>query len=343
MSTNLITSIRSGRKQRARRWTATIILLVLIAAAACMALLVFGTVYYPLPVVIDVLMGEQVKGANFAIETIRLPKMLGGLFAGFAFGVSGYIFQTILRNPLANPNVIGITSGSSVAAVFCILILHSSEAVVSTASIIAGLLTVAILFVLSRGPTFSIGRVVLIGIAIQAICNAMISYLMLVAREHDLASAIRWMTGSLNGIKLDDLPLLVISTACITLMLHYLGNSMLVLELGEQPATSLGLRTDAVRLTLIIGSVLLCGIATAVTGPLASIALLAGPIANRMAGTGKSNMIAAGLVGANLVLIAEIIGQFAFSVKYPAGIITAIIGAPYLILLLIRMNRRGNF
>lgn len=343
MSTSLITEIRAGKKQRAHRWAATLLLLAIIAAAACIALLIFGTVYYPLPVVIDVLMGEQVKGANFAIETIRLPKMLGGLFAGFAFGVSGYIFQTILRNPLANPNVIGITAGSSAAAVFCILILHSSEAFVSTASIVAGLLTVVILFLLARGPAFSIGKIVLIGIAVQAICNAMITYIMLLGREHDLAAAMRWLTGSLNGISMDDLPLLVFSTIGITLLLQLLGNSMLVLELGEQPATSLGIRTDVVRLSLIIGSVLLCAIATAVTGPLASIALLAGPIANRMAGTGRSNMLAAGLVGANLVLIAELIGQFAFTIKYPAGIITAIIGAPYLIILLIRMNRRGSF
>ena len=89
-----------------------------------------------------VLLGEQVKGASFAIGTIRFPRMIAGIFAGFAFGVSGYVFQTMLRNPLANPNVIGITAGSSAAAVFCIIVLQASNTVVSIASVIGGLATV---------------------------------------------------------------------------------------------------------------------------------------------------------------------------------------------------------
>ena len=92
--------------------------------------------------VIAVLLGEEVQGASFAVGTIRFPRMIAGIFAGFAFGVAGYVFQTMLRNPLANPNVIGITAGSSAAAVFCIIVLHASNAVVSIASVIGGLATV---------------------------------------------------------------------------------------------------------------------------------------------------------------------------------------------------------
>ena len=98
--------------------------------------------------------------------------MLAGLFAGFAFGIAGNTFQTMLRNPLANPNVIGITSGSSAAAVFCIIILHTSGAIVSIASVIAGLATVVLIYILSRGKSFSIGRLILIGIGIQAMLDA---------------------------------------------------------------------------------------------------------------------------------------------------------------------------
>ena len=92
-----------------------------------------GNTIYPVKDVIRVLLGEQVKGASFAVGTIRLPRMIAGVFAGFAFGVGGYIFQTMLRNPLANPNVIGITAGSSAAAVFCIIVLQASNTVVSIA------------------------------------------------------------------------------------------------------------------------------------------------------------------------------------------------------------------
>src|SRR5690606_7344639 len=125
-------------------------------------------------------------GVSFAVNTIRLPRMLAGLFAGFAFGIAGYTFQTMLRNPLANPNVIGITSGSSAAAVFCITMLHTSGTVISIVSVIAGLATVVIIYILSRGKVFSIGRLILIGIGIQAMLDAVISYLLLVSAEQNV-------------------------------------------------------------------------------------------------------------------------------------------------------------
>src|SRR5690625_585871 len=131
--------IMKGRKQRRTRWLFVTGLLIILLCLLCCAMLILGNTIYPVKKVIQVLLGEQIQGATFAIQTIRLPRMLAGLFAGFAFGVAGDIFQTMLRNPLANPNVIGITTGSSAAAVFCIVILHANGAIVSIASVIAGL------------------------------------------------------------------------------------------------------------------------------------------------------------------------------------------------------------
>src|SRR5690606_1485047 len=113
-----------------------------------------------------------------------------------------------------------------------------------------------------------------------------------------------------------------------------LGRSLMMLELGEETATTLGVKTDRSRVLLMISSVVLAAIATAVTGPIASVAFLAGPIASRLVGIGTANSIPAGLVGAALVLAADLTGQFAFEVKFPVGIITGIIGAPYLLYLL---------
>src|SRR5690606_36129047 len=135
--------------------------------------------------VIRALSGEQIKGVSFAVSTIRLPRMLTGLLAGFAFGVAGYVFQAMLRNPLANPNVLGITAGSSAAAVFCIVVLQASGGVTFGASVIAGLATVSVLYALSRGSSFSIGRLILVGIGIQAMMDAFISYLLLVSSEQN--------------------------------------------------------------------------------------------------------------------------------------------------------------
>lgn len=342
MRNESIAFIMRGRNQRYRRWLLVTGLLAVLLCMLCCAMILLGNTIYPVSDVIRVLAGEQIQGASFAIQTIRLPRMLAGLFAGFAFGLAGAIFQTMLRNPLANPNVIGITTGSSAAAVFCIVILHASGTVVSIASVVAGLATVIFIYLLSRGKAFSIGRLILIGIGIQAMLNAMISYLLLVSAEQDLPAALRWLSGSLNGSQMHELPPLIIPVFIFAPIAIVLGKHLSILELGEQSATSLGVNTDMTRIVLILSSVCMISLATATTGPIAFVSFLSGPIAKRLVGTGFSNIIPAGLVGANLVLAADLIGQFAFEIRYPVGVITGIIGAPYLVYLLIRMNRRGE-
>ena len=211
MKNESIAFIMAGRRQRHRRWILVTSFLVVLACILCGAMLLLGNTIHPVKDVIRALLGEQIQGVSFAVNTIRLPRMLAGVFAGFAFGVAGDIFQTMLRNPLANPNVIGITTGSSAAAVFCIVILHASGAVVSIASVIAGLATVTFIYILSRGRSFSIGRLILIGIGVQAMLNALISYLLLVGAEQDIPAALRWLSGSLNGSQMHELPPLILS------------------------------------------------------------------------------------------------------------------------------------
>lgn len=334
--------IMAGRRQRRRRWIVVTCLLAVLAIALCCAMLLLGNTIYPVKEVIRALLGEQLKGVSFAVNTIRLPRMLAGLFAGFAFGIAGYTFQTMLRNPLANPNVIGITSGSSAAAVFCIVVLHASETLVSVASVLAGLATVTIIYLLSKGKSFSIGRLILIGIGLQAMLDAVISYLLLVGAQQDIPAALRWLTGSLNGSQLQELPPLVAAVLIFAPVLILLGKPLDLLELGEQSATSLGVATDKTRILLILSSVFMLAIATATTGPIAFVSFLAGPIARRLTGAGFSNVLPAGFVGVNLVLAADLVGQFAFTYRFPVGIITGLLGAPYLIYLLIRMNRKGE-
>ncbi|MFP3719162.1 iron chelate uptake ABC transporter family permease subunit [Niallia circulans] len=332
--------IMVGRTRRRRRFIIVTCLLAIIAFALCCMMLMLGNTIYPVGDVISVLLGEQVKGASFAVGTIRFPRMVAGVFAGFAFGISGHVFQTMLRNPLANPNVIGITAGSSAAAVFCIIVLHASSTFVSIASIIGGLATVMVIFLLSKGTSFSIGRLILIGIGIQAMLNAVISYLLLIGQHHDVPTAMRWLSGSLNGVKMENLYPLMITVLLLAPIIILLGKRLDMLELGEQTAASLGVNTDRTRVVLVISSVLIIALATATTGPIAFVAFLSGPIAKRLVGIGFSSVIPAGLVGIILVLASDLIGQFAFVARYPVGVITGILGAPYLIMLLIRMNRK---
>ncbi|CAH0119704.1 MULTISPECIES: iron chelate uptake ABC transporter family permease subunit [unclassified Paenibacillus] len=342
MKNKSVEFIMAGRRQRRRRWILVTAFLAALASVLCCAMLLLGSTVYPVKDVVRALSGEQLKGVSFAVNTIRLPRMLAGLFAGFAFGLAGYVFQTMLRNPLANPNVIGITSGSSAAAVFCITILHTSGAVISVASVIAGLATVALLYLLSRGRSFSIGRLILVGIGLQAMLDAFISYLLLVSAEQDIPAALRWLTGSLNGSQMHELPPLAITVLIFAPIVIVLGKHLSLLELGEQSASSLGTDTDKTRIALVASSVCMIALATATTGPIAFVSFLSGPIATRLVGVGFSNAIPSALVGVNLVLAADLIGQFAFEVRFPVGIITGILGAPYLIYLLIRMNRKGE-
>lgn len=342
MINETLTSIMKARQQRKRRFVLTTSILVLLTLALCATMLMLGNTIYPVKDVIAVLLGEEVKGATFAVGTIRLPRMLAGLFAGFAFGVGGYVFQTMLRNPLANPNVIGITAGSSAAAVFCIIVLHASNTVVSIASIVGGLGTTLFIYFLAKGTSFSIGRLILIGIGIQAMLNAFISYLMLIGKTHDIPTALRWLSGSLNGVKLETLTPLMIAVIVFTPLLLIFSKRLEILELGEEMATTLGVNTNKTRISLIICAVLMIALATAVTGPIAFVAFLAGPIAKRLVGSNFSALIPAGFIGVILVLAADLIGQFAFTTRYPVGVVTGIIGAPYLIYLLIRINRKGD-
>lgn len=334
--------IQIGMKKRQRRWYLVTVLLAIFTLVLSIAMVMFGNTIYPLNTVIRTLFGEEIQGATFAINTIRVPRMLAGLFAGFAFGVAGYIFQTMLRNPLANPNILGITSGASVAAVFCITVLQTTNAVTSIAAVGAGLMTVLFMYVLSRGRSFSIGRLIIIGIGIQAMLDAAISYLILKSSEQNVAAAIRWLSGSLNGSQMDELPSLIFTVLFITPVALVFSKHLSMLELGEHIANSLGVHTDKTRIILMISAVLLVAIATATTGPISFVSFLAGPIAVRLVGKNAFNIIPAGLVGAALVLFADLIGQFAFTYRFPVGVITGLLGAPYLLYLLIRMNRKGE-
>lgn len=342
MMKNNQNDVQLGFHKRKIRFIGVTIALFFLTMVLCASMLYLGNTTYSFDVILRVIVGEHIKGASFTIGTLRLPRMLAGLLAGMAFGMAGNTFQTMLRNPLASPDIIGITSGSSVAAVFCILILKVSGSIVSIASVVTGLLVALLIYVLSRGGSFSGGRLILIGIGVQAMLNAVISYLLLGANQYDVPAALRWLSGSLNGIQMKSIPGLAFAVLIFGCILVILGRQLKILELGDQSAITLGLKTDQTRIIMVLSAVFLIAYATAVTGPIAFVAFLTGPIASRLVGAGSSNVVPAGLTGAAMVLLADIIGQYAFDTRFPVGIITGILGAPYLIYLLIRMNRTGG-
>lgn len=316
--------------------------LIAIVLCICIMMLLYGNTNYSLDVVIRVLRGENIQGATFAIATLRLPRMLSGLLVGIAFGIAGNTFQTMLRNPLASPDIIGVTSGSSVATVFCILVLGLSGPAVSIISVISGLLVSMLIYLLSKDISFSGSRLILIGIGIQAMLQAAISFLLLKASQYDVPGAMRWLSGSLNGMTMKGIPTLFIVVMVFGIISLLFTKYLQVLELGDEFATTLGIRLNLVRIILILSAVFLIAFATSTTGPIAFVAFLAGPIASKIVGRGSSNVLASGLVGALLVLSSDMIGQYVFSTRFPVGVITGILGAPYMLFLLICINRRGE-
>lgn len=334
--------IKQGYTKRKVRLISVNILLLALTVCLCVMMLLFGKTNYDLNTVIRVLSGEEIQGATFTIATLRLPRMLCGLLAGVAFGIAGNTFQTMLRNPLASPDIIGISSGSSIAAVFCILVLHMSGSGVSIAAVISGIIVSTLIYLLSKGSGFSGSRLILIGIGMQAMINALISYLLAKSSQHDVGAALRWLSGSLNGMRIEDVPALFIVVLIFGIIILCLTKQLQILELGDEFATTLGIKINLIRIMLILSSVFLIAFATSVTGPIAFVAFLSGPIAARLVGLGASNVLSSGLVGALLVLGADMIGQFVFSTRFPVGVVTGILGAPYMLFLLIVINRRGQ-
>lgn len=334
--------IRTGRRHRSRRRVIAVGALAVLLVGLLAAMLMLGNTIYPATDVVAVLLGQDVPGASFTVGTLRLPRALTGALAGIAFGVAGTSFQTMLRNPLASPDVIGITSGASAAAIFALVVVHLGSTATMFLSLLAGVLTAAVIYLAARGGESTGGRLILIGIGVGAMLDAVVAYLLLNAAEWDLAVAARWMTGSLNGARMEDVPPLAISVALLVPVVLLLSRNLQALELGDASATALGVRVDRTRLLLVLAAVALACFATATTGPIAFVAFLAGPIAARIVGPGRSLVVPAALMGACLVLGADLIGQFAFDTKFPVGVITGILGAPYLIYLLTRTSQRGG-
>lgn len=334
--------LSAARRRRGRRRALVIGALAAALAAVFLITLCVGNTFYPLGDVVRVVLGEQVPGASFTVGTLRLPRAITGLLAGIAFGLAGVTFQTMLRNALASPDVIGITSGASAAAVFAITILGAGGAVVSVLAVTSGLGAALVIYLLAYRNGLSGARLILIGIGVGAMLDSVVSYLLLKSSAFEVQAALRWLTGSLGSAFWEGVPPLALSLAVLLPLIIVLTRRLTALQLGDESATALGVRVDRTRLLLIVVAVALAGVATATTGPIAFVAFLAGPIAARLVGGGRSLLIPAGLVGGLLVLTADLLGQFAFDTSFPVGVVTGAIGAPYLLYLLIRSNRSGG-
>lgn len=333
--------IAGRRRRRQRHIFVSLVLAGALIALAITALMV-GNTFYSFAEVMQVILGETVPGASFAVGELRLPRTALAILAGLAFGVTGICFQVLLRNPLASPDIIGVTQGASAAAVVLITVFQLSGLIVSTGALIGALAAAGLIYLLAYRSGFSGTRLILIGIGIAAMLQSVVAYSLSRASQWDIQTAMRWLTGSLNDASWDDVLPVLLASVVIWPFLVLRASALTKLQLGDDSAAGLGVRVNSTRLTFILGAVCLLAVATAATGPIVFVAFMSGPIAARLVGPGANLLAPSALVGALLVLGGDLVGQFAFDTRYPVGVITGVLGAPYLIYLLVRTNQSGG-
>jgi iron complex transport system permease protein len=337
-----VRTLRGARATgRGRAATVSLVLMVVGFVLFCLSISI-GDFRVPLTDVVPAIFGAGDPAAQFIVGELRLPRALAAVLVGAAFGLSGAIFQTLARNPLASPDFIGITSGASLAAVFGIVVLHAGGNVIVVAAFLGALSSAALIYALAWKRGLSSYRLVLVGLGVAAAVDAGTAYLLTKARIYDVQSAVVWLTGSLNGRTWEDIRPLALGMLVLVPATVALGPALRLLMLGDDTAAGLGLRVERSRLLLVLVAVTLTALATAAAGPVEFVALLAAPIARRLVGSPLA-LVPAALVGAVLVLGADVLAREALpTTALPVGVVTGIIGAPYLLWLLARSNRVGS-
>ena len=333
---------RVRRAGRARSTAVSFALLAAVLAALCTTL-AFGDLVVPAADVVATLFGGGDAGSRFVILELRLPRALIGAFVGAAFGLSGIVFQTLLRNPLASPDVIGISSGASAAAVLASVAFGAGGYALSASALLGAVLAAAAIYSLAWRGGVTGYRLVLIGIGIGAALSSMISHLMTSSDVAVAQDALAWLTGSLNGRSWNQLWPLVGAMAVLVPLTFLAARSLRTLQLGDETAVGLGSRVERGRLALLACAVTLTGVATAAAGPVAFVAFVSAPIARRLVPRQGAALLPAALTGSLIVLLADFAAQHLLgATQFPVGVVTSVIGAPYLLWLLARANRVGR-
>lgn len=281
--------------------------------------------------------GEVAGGAEFILLDSKLPRAVVGTLAGVALGASGATFQLMARNPLASPDVLGLTMGASAAAVLTLVVLGGSGAAVTVAALGgAALVAVALLTLSASRPGAAPTRMILVGIALSAMLTSVVHWVLLRADIYRAHEAMVWLTGSLNGVTWRQIGLLTVVVGLALPLLLATARELHLVELGDDLAAGVGAPPGPVRARALLLVVLLVAATTSVCGPIAFVAFLSGPIARRLLG-GRASIAAAALVGAVIVVLADHAGAYGIpEANLPVGVVTGVVGAPFLLWLLTR-------
>lgn len=291
-----------------------------------------------MPELWQALHGEGPLGTALAVREWRLPRLLIAAIAGAALGLSGTIFQSLLRNPLGSPDLLGFNTGAY-SGVLLAMILWPHLPAATTLGALAGGLSVALaVYWLSWRSGSQSLRLILVGIGMSALLAAFNQWLTISANLDTAMSAAIWAAGSLNGISwMRALPALIL-LPLLMLVSRLLYRPMQLIEMGDDSAAALGVHVESCRRTLLLTGVAITAIITAVCGPVAFVALASPHLARSF--SRQHGLALPALTGGFLLLLADLIAQHLFfPAQLPAGIITVCAGGFYLLWLLIRPSR----
>ncbi|MBF8188749.1 iron chelate uptake ABC transporter family permease subunit [Nonomuraea sp. K274] len=301
-------------------------------------------------------LGEVVEGtfdvnsaAHFIVMELRLPRALTGALVGAALALSGAIIQSIARNPLASPEILGVTTGASVTVVAGVVASGSVTGGVSgllstlgipALALLGGLIGAAVVYGLAWRRGLDGYRLVLVGIGVAAVFTNVKFWLLTVGDVNDTSRAMVWISGSLNARGWEHVTPTALALVVLVPLTLLGTRSLDALRFGDDTVTALGVRMNLARALMILAAVLLAAVATASAGPIAFVALAAPQIALRLARSAQPPLLCSAVIGAVLTTGSDLIARTVFSpIELPVGIVTAVLGAPYLIHLIWRARK----
>ncbi|MFF1573337.1 FecCD family ABC transporter permease [Leifsonia sp. NPDC058292] len=343
-------SLGTGRSMVRVRWPGGGMLLprrgVIVVSVLLLAILVLGLVAlglgdYPLsiPEVISSLFGDQGFATTVVVEW-RAPRVVGAIVFGAALGASGALFQTLTRNPLGSPDIIGFSTGAYTGAIVSLTVLGGGFVSESIGAIAGGLITAFIVYLLAWRDGIQGFRLVIVGIAVTAMLTGVNSYLLVKAKTEVAMAAYLWGAGSLALVDWQQVLSALIPLAVLGVATVLVVRPLRQLELGDDSATAHGVAVERTRLVVVVVGVALIAVVTAVCGPIAFIALSAPQIAARLSRGAGIPVGASAATGSLLLLASDLVAQHVIPGSVPVGIVTVVVGGVYLIALLIREARR---
>ncbi|WP_354701623.1 putative siderophore transport system permease protein YfhA [Paraconexibacter sp. AEG42_29] len=317
-------------------------LLALTALAAVVVTLTVGDFPIAIADVPAAVLGDGPPRSVYVVQELRLPRAICGLAAGAALGASGCVFQRVAGNVLASPDVIGINAGAATAAVIGIVWFRATGVAISLAALAGALVCAVLVYGLAYRRGLSPYRLVLVGIGVAAALGSVTSYVLTRADLYDARAAEIWLTGSLVSRDWTQAWSITVVAAVLIPLLATQNRQLRSLELGDDLARLQGTRVEAARAVILVTAVALAAAATAVAGPVAFVALVAPQIARRLIDPRHLGLLPSAACGALLLSAADLAARRVIApLELPVGVVTAVLGAPVLLALLVRANRTG--